>query len=266
MKSSTAVFDYTQLRQTVYRYREAFPFADFSALSRSWNGRALFSLRLGNPNDPVLFLGGFDGRDTLSPQLLLNFFEKLCRSYAENTALSGIHIGSVFRDRGVMILPCVNPDGLESRQCVNAHEVNLSENYKPLWYERKHLLQSFDSSRKALFFSGKVPESEPETRAILRACRHRSFRHIMVLKNGNGTVTASSPKSPEQKAEMMQKVLCSTSGLAAEPLSFAPGSYCGIAEQFAEEFCRPAFCIAVQGEPESAQKILEETLVLSCIM
>ncbi|HBL40983.1 MAG TPA: hypothetical protein DDY98_05195 [Ruminococcaceae bacterium] len=265
MDTNTAVLDYTLLRRTVYRLRDEFPFAEFSALSRSWNNRALFSLRLGNTDDPVLLLGGFDGLDTLSPQVLLSFFEKMCKSYVENTSLSGIRIRSILQTRGVMILPCVNPDGLESKQNTNAHGVNLAENYKPHWHERKHLVPLSDDAREPLF-AGKVPESEPETRAILRACRHRAFRHIMVLREGDDALCVSSPKLPEQRAEMMQKVLCSTSGLPAEPPCFSPGRYCGIAEQFSEEFNRPAFCLSFCGTKESVYRQLEETLVLSCIM
>ena len=46
MKTVTEPMDYTLLRRRVYRCRELFPFAGFSAVGRSWNGRALFALRL----------------------------------------------------------------------------------------------------------------------------------------------------------------------------------------------------------------------------
>lgn len=260
MKTETEAMDYTLLRRRVYRCRELFPFAGFSAVGRSWNGRALFALRLGEPTDAVLMLGGFDGRDDLTPRLLLNFFEKLCRRYAEDAALADIRIRSLLADRGVTILPCVNPDGLAQKQTGNAHGVNLAENFKPHWAERRRLTQDDEN-----LFAGSVPESEPETRALLGACRRGDFRHMLVLGRGDNTVSAYAPDSPHQTAQLMQKVFCAVGGLTAQPPCFSPGRFCGAAEQFEAEFGRPAFCWGLN-EADGAAAAREEALILSCLM
>lgn len=262
MKIETETLDYTELRRTVYRYREQFPFAAFSAVGRSWNGRALFSLKLGDPNDAVILLGGFDGRDSLTPRLLLRFFEKLCRHYEDDAMLSGIRIRSVFQEKGVVILPCVNPDGLDQKQTGNAHGVNLAENFKPHWNERKRLIQADDDT----LFAGSVPESEPETRALLYACRRTPLRHMMVLGQGQNTVAAYAPDCPQQKAEMMRNVFCAVGGFSAEPSVFSPGYGCGAAEQFVAEFHKPAFVLSVSGSLADAEAKAEETLILSCLL
>ena len=260
--SETKTMDYTSLRRAVYRCREQFPFAEYTALARSWNGRALFLLKLGNQADPVLFLGGFDGTDRHSPRLLLRFFEKLCRSFEAGGRLSGIRIRSVLQEKGVMILPCVNPDGLALGQTVNAHGVNLSENYKPFWEQRKRLTLPSDDA----LFAGKTPECEPETRAVLRACRRYPFRYMIVMGPGQNAVTAYAPDCPEQKAEMMQKVLCAAGGFEARPPRATPGAYCGAAEQFEAEFRRPAFWFGLKEAGPEAEKRWEEALVLACLM
>ncbi len=262
MKTETEPMDYTLLRRSVYRCREQFPFAEFSALGRSWNGRALFALKLGDPTDAVLMLGGFDGRDELTPRLLLRFFEALCRRYAADSELCGIRIRSLFRDRGVTILPCVNPDGLEQRQTVNAHGVNLAENFKPRWSRRKQLGPPDEQE----LFAGTAPESEPETRALLNACRRGKFRHMMVLGQGANTLTAYASEDPQQQAQLMQKVFCAAGGLTAQPPLFLPGSACGAAEQFEAEFHRPAFYLGMKEPAFSAEAALTEILVLSCLM
>ena len=255
--------DYTFLRRTVYRYRELFPFASFSALGRSWNGRAMFALRLGDQTDAALWVGGFDGRDRLSPRLLLDFFEKLCRLYAGDGALAGIRIRPLFEEKGVTILPCASPDGLAENRAGNAHGVNLAENYKPHWVERKRLTQGLNDEA---LFAGGVPESEPETRALLNACRRCRFRHMLVLGQGANTLAAYAPDCPRQEAEMMRKVFCAVGGFAAVPPSFSPGLTCGAAEQFEAEFHRPAFSLAIDGADPDAGSKLEEALVLSCLM
>ena len=113
MQQNIKVFDYAQLRRTVYDYKERYPFASYCVCARSWSGRALFSLSLGNRQSSALFVAGIKGGDVTSVRVLLRFFEQLCSCVEEKTEVAGIRIGEVFKEKGVVIVPCVNPDGME---------------------------------------------------------------------------------------------------------------------------------------------------------
>lgn len=290
MQNNTLVFDYAQLRRTVYDYKERYPFAGYGVCARTWSGRAIFNLTLGNRQQPALFVAGIRGNDVAGVRVLLRFFEKLCSCVEKKSEVEGIRISEVLKEKGIIIVPCVNPDGMEitlrgavaagsyaglvERVCAdtsvwraNARGVDLNLNFSSEYKESKKAAQGCGyTSPGPYFYAGKVAESEPETRAVTRLCRSREVRHALVLEGGNDGVYAPSCEEGAERAEMMTRILSLSSGLKRVSESPGPLEKNGFAEWFVKNNQKPAFVLNAKGSYEELYSKLEEMLVLSIIM
>lgn len=290
MQKNMHLFDYAQLRRTVYECKEKYPFAGYSVCARSWSGRALFTLSLGAKENPVLFIAGIKGGDTECVRVMLSFFQSLCNSVEKHSEIAGIKINEVLKEKGVVIIPCVNPDGMEislngavaagsyarlvERVCsntaswrANARGVDLSLNFS----------KGFSCSKKAAegcgytapgpyYYAGKVPESEPETRALVKICRSRDIRHSVMLRRGADCIYSPVTNVGSDRPEMMSRILELSSGMRRVKGGFGPLEEDGFSEWFVQKYNRPAFVINAQGSEKEIYSRIEETLVLSLVM
>jgi hypothetical protein len=113
-------------------------------VGESVEGRALWALRMGNPEGPRWrVLGAHHGDEASSSELAL----AVAAALLEEPAWQGL-----LEELEVWILPVVNPDGLLSASRNNANGVDLNRNYAHQWRDS--------------VFSGEAPFTEPEVRAI----------------------------------------------------------------------------------------------------
>ena len=95
MQKNMQALDYAFLRRRIYEYKDKYPFAGYSVCARSWSGRALFTLSLGNTKEPALYIAGVRSGNTACTQVLLRFFERLCECVDTRGELAGIKINDV---------------------------------------------------------------------------------------------------------------------------------------------------------------------------
>ncbi len=283
-------FDYACLRRKIYELKERFPFACYSVCARSWSGRAVFMLSLGNREAPALCLGGFKGGDFASVSVMLSLFEHLCACVAEDKKAAGVKIGDVLKEKGVIIIPCVNPDGMEivahgavgagnyaglvERVCAdtsswraNARGVDLNLNFSLGFTETKKIAEGCGyTSPGPYFYAGKVPESEPETRSLVRLCRAKNIRHTLTLQSGADYIYSPVLEKGAERQELMLRIIELSSGTAR--LEGLPGPFekHGFSDWFAEKYSRPAFVLNTQLSQKEIYRKLEEMLVLSIVM
>lgn len=283
-------FDYTYLRRKIYDFKERFPFAGYSVCARSWSGRAVFVLSLGNREAPALCLGGFKGGDFAGTDLMLRLFERLCNCVASGEPVSGIKIKEVLREKGVLIIPCVNPDGMEivshgaigagsyaglvERVCAdtaswraNARGVDLNLNFSCGFTQAKKAAESCGyTSPGPYFYAGKVSESEPETRALVRLCRARSIRHTLTVQSGADYIYSPCIEKGAQRQDMMLKIFELSSGISRLEGEYGPLEKHGFSDWFAKTYSRPSFVLNAQLSEKEIYQKLEEMLVLSIVM
>ena len=92
---------------------EKYPSIKHSFIGRSACDRGIDSLHIGNTKNRVLYCGGFHGSEYLTVLALLKFLEECAYSMETNTKINGYNIGDSLKIRGLTIVPCVNPDGVE---------------------------------------------------------------------------------------------------------------------------------------------------------
>lgn len=267
-------------------------------LGKSLCGRPIDLLQLGAGNDPVLLCGAFHGMEWLTSLLLLRFTAQMAAALETGALISDISLGGFLRRRGVVVIPCVNPDGVEislhgsaaageyrelvynasqgdtSQWQANARGVDLNHNFNAGW-ESLHALEREQGIHcpAPTRYGGEYPESEPETKLLCDFCRGQYFRHALAFHSQGEEIYWDFGEDTPQKSRLMAQVMAASSGYrVSEPEAIATGG--GFKDWFLSYFHRPAFTIEIgKGKnplplsdlPE-IHRTLEEMLVFSVIM
>lgn len=131
-------------------------------IGRSVQGRPIIAYQFGEGKHPVVYLGGMHGDEGNSQKIMEQWRDRL------RTASKGI-----FRDRSVVIIPAVNPDGTAAGSRLNAHGVDLNRNFAAKDWKGQVSLPNQPQPTGA---GGRSPLSEPESKALagyLQAARPR---------------------------------------------------------------------------------------------
>ncbi len=282
--------DYADMRRKVYALKEKYPFACCTVGARSWGGRAIFTLGLGQTQGATLYTGCVNACDGETAFALLRLYENMCRAVDGGGKLCGIKLNEIFKSRGVIIVPCVNPDGMEIRRCgavaagcyaglaqrlspdgfenwrANAAGVDLSRNASDNWRRLKETERSVGyTSPGARFYGGKTCFSEPESRAVASLCRKYGVRHIVDVRKGNNALYVTGGEC-EEKGALMAKILRLCSGLEKAERSGALDEERGFCDWFAAEYGRAAFSLEYEEYCVKNYPSFEEAAVVAAIM
>lgn len=263
----TRVPDARTVRDFLHRLRSDYPFLTLKILGKSVLGRPIYGLQLGENRERVLFAGAFHGMEWLTCSLLLGFAEDLCVALDTGCCMADIDIRRALLGRGIVIVPCVNPDGVEialhgadaalglrdtvlhlsggdpSRWQANARGVDLNHNFDAGWYILRQLeTDAGITGPGPTRFGGYAPESEPETQVIAALCRSIPFRHVLAFHSqGEEIYWQYGPNTPKN-SELIARIFALTSGYrAAQPDGLA--AHGGFKDWFISEFSRPGFTV-----------------------
>jgi g-D-glutamyl-meso-diaminopimelate peptidase len=251
------------------RLQERYPFLQTRILGYSVLNRPVYGLHLGEENEQVLFAGAFHGMEWLTCALLLQFTADFCYALDTGCELADIDVRRALQGRGLTIIPCVNPDGVEIalhgagcalhlcdfvRQLsggdtahwqANARGVDLNHNFDAGWHILHRMEREAGITGPApTRFGGEFPESEPETRLLTALCRSTPFRHVLAFHSqGEEIYWHYGPDTPKQSA-LMARILALTSGYcAASPEGLA--AHGGFKDWFIHAFHRPGFTVEI---------------------
>ncbi len=159
-------------------------------LGRSWQGRPIRAVEVGNPSGtPVLVVGCIHGNET-----------------------GGIPVARALArlspsDLDLWIVPDLNPDGVAAGTRLNAHGVDLNRNFPRRWRRLG-----------GVYESGPRPLSEREAR-IARALILRVRPHVTIWFHQHLDLVWASGGNPR-----IERVFARVSGLSYRPLPQLPGS------------------------------------------
>lgn len=269
MELDVRELNYALLSRKLVRLHDVFS-VHSDSIGFSVTGRQIFAFCLGNPRHAPVFAATFHGMENITGMLLLNFAERLLRAWENREPLCGIPVRDALRKRGVWIIPCVNPDGMEIRQfgvsaaglCwetvdraagsagtqfwqANAHGVDINHNFNAGW----ELLRKMEESEgicgpAPTRFGGYCAESEPETKALVHFCRKRQPAYALAFHSQGEEIYWNYGQHTPQRAEEMARTLAGLSGYRmAQPEGLA--SMGGFKDWFIEKLCRPAFTIEI---------------------
>lgn len=285
-------FSYEQLCEKIENITKQYPFVAKCRIGESVCGRDIYALSVGNYRNVTLFVGGFGARDALTSQILLEYAHRLCHAFKTKTGLAGVNVSSALMSRGLSIVACLNPDGLEiaSRGAEGAGEYadfvrEISGGDTSLWNANAKgidISKNFNSGRdkislyeanRGVFgpaasgYGGFAAESEPETAALVNFCEKNNIHHaIALLGRGKAIKWMSETCSPEN-SKTMAKILsvCCGYGIANSRSADEFGSF---KDWFSENHKKCALSLGVKdvGGFEKTYRKLEEMLVIGTII
>ncbi|HDP99640.1 MAG TPA: DUF2817 domain-containing protein, partial [bacterium] len=175
--------------------------------ARSVNGRNIKFIEIGSGANTTMIFGAFHGSEPLSAQLAIEFAEFLFHYYKNRLECR------------VVIVPIVNPDGLNLGLRTNANGVDLNRNFPVQNWKREYQQRSH--------FPGDHPASEPETRAVLNLIHHyRPNRAISI----HTPLEVINYDGPAHQLAMRMAMLNGypVSREIGYPTPGSLGSYCGV--------------------------------------
>lgn len=261
--------DFDMVRSCVYSLRGRYPFIRAFSIGDSLLGRQIYALSIGEMRDRVLYSGAIHGQEWITALLLLKFAEDICFSLDEGSHLAGMDVRRSLLGRGIVIVPCVNPDGVEialkgcegalvnsaqveeiskgdySNWNANARGVDIEHNFNFGWEKRRQMEKdSGILGPSPRWYGGTHPESEPEAVALTRLCRDKTFRHVLALHSPGEIVFWKCGGLTPSRSKLMARILATCSGYS---LGEAEGLGCcsGFKNWFISEIGRPGFTIMV---------------------
>ena len=254
----------------IFAITEKYPFVKSGVLGKSLCERNIHYLQIGQSQNPVLFAATFHGMEWLTGLLVLTFLEKLCEKAQNNQLFYGLNVAEFLTERGLFVVPCVNPDGVEislhgaetagpyrnlvrsaanygstANWQANARGVDINHNFDANWQRLHEMeIEAGITGPAPTRYGGPEPESEPETRAIVGLCRRVNFRHAIAFHSqGEEIYWNFGPKTPVE-SRLIANIMASFSGYTvSEPEGLAVGG--GFKDWLIEKLGVPGFTIEI---------------------
>lgn len=201
---------------------EKYNFIKTSVIGKSLCGRGISALTIGSRKNRVLYAAAFHGMEWINTLIMLRFIEECAVSYKGRTKLENTDIYTALNQKGLIVIPCVNPDGVEiqingSGSCpkykklidnitantkrwqANARGVDLNHNFNAGWKQLKNLeIEQGITRPAATRFGGTKPFSEPETIALRNFCNNNKLSHAIAFHSQGREVYCSYKQTPEK--------------------------------------------------------------------
>lgn len=271
----TEVFDaapgYAALRGQLLRHKERYSGRmRLFSVGRSVLGRQIHAAGLGEIRGCTLFVGGIGGQERAATLLLLRFFDALMTCMKEGKTLASIDVRRAMEGRAVMVIPCLNPDGMElalygesAAGALSEAALRISKGICDGWQANARgvdLRCAFDAGwtprgePSKAGYAGARPMSEPECRAAVNFCRAFEPRRLFVFSCGPKEVCYRSGEQSPPQSRLMAQVLANCCGARISERTTAGG----LKDWFLHTMQRPAFEIAIGEELRDPQLLLDE--------
>lgn len=286
--------DYNTVRREIYGLVGKYPFLSLARIGKSFMGRELLALQIGKRKSYVLIAAAFHGKERITSAMALRFVEDLCNAIVLGSNLTGIPVRRALKERGLIIVPMINPDGCDiaihgekaclnhasriKRLCgghfedwnANGRGIDINHNFDAGWKQLKLL-----EEEQGIFgpgpshYGGCRPESEAETVALTTLCRRLNIEQVLALHTQGEEIYWRYGENTPPQSERMAKILAASSGYRmADPSGTA--SHGGFKDWFIDRFGKPGFTVELgKGvnplPPEDSDRIYPAALELMAL-
>ncbi len=263
------ILTYSVFENYVKELNNRFESLKITTCGKSLLNKEIYAFVIGEGKRNIVYVGGTHGLEWLASLLLLKFTENLALAYENQGALAGFNIKDILENRKLIIIPELNPDGIEiaikgatacgryrgenfeickgdfSCWSANARGVDINHNFNADWYTlREAEKEAGIDSPSPRRYGGLFPESEPETAAITRLCRRIPLEMLVTFHSQGEEIYYEYGKNTPEKSLHIAKIfsaltdytLVKNEGLASSG---------GLKDWFIEEFKKPAFTIEI---------------------
>ncbi|MBR4123609.1 MAG: M14 family metallocarboxypeptidase [Clostridia bacterium] len=262
-------YDYYERQKVIENLCREYPFIKKVTIGKSCLGKEIEAIKIGNSNSYSLISAAFHGSERITSNVLLMFIEELANAIKTDGYIAGFKARRALSGRGVIFVPCVNPDGcdialLGEKACGNNADflkkiaknnfsnwnsnfrgVDINHNFDADWENLRKKERALGiNGPSPTRFGGTKPESEPETIALTKLCRTANIRHVAALHSQGEVIYWSFGKTEHPKSRKMAEIMATSSGYALDiPTGISDGG--GFKDWFIEEFKRPGFTIEI---------------------
>ncbi len=264
-----AVLTYNVYENYVNGLKNSFSDLQVATCGKSVLGKSIYSFVVGEGLRQIVYVGGTHGIEWLTSLLLLRFCENLMNESSRDGAIAGYKVNEILKKIQLIIIPELNPDGIEiairgagaceeyKSECIkicnsdfsnwsaNVRGVDINHNFNADWYALRDYEKSKGiSAPSPRRFGGPYPESEPETKAITRLCRHLKPDTLYTFHSQGEEIYYEYGTNTPEQALTMARALAGVSDytLVKNEGHAASG---GLKDWFIEEFGKPAFTVEV---------------------
>lgn len=255
---------YGELTKKLLHQKKTYPFLKLGSIGNSVQGRKIYALFLGNMNSPVVYAAAFHPLEWLTESLMIRFADELCRALSDSRELK-----SAVSKRGVIIVPCANPDGVELLLSggasagsyrkftdrisggdyrmwnANIRGVDINHNFNAGHAILRKMEQKAGINGPAMRrFGGYKPNSEPETRALVSLCRSFSASRVYAFHSQGEEIFYRYGEKIPAGSEQMAQMLANSSGYTLQTQG-GLASHGGFKDWFINEFNCPGFTIEI---------------------
>ena len=287
-----------RLTQAIQHLQERYKRCKVFPIGCTALGRKIHALCIGNPMGATLFVGATHGLEWMTTLLLIRFCEDVLEGLRTGGNVSDIDVTKALQNRSLVIIPCLNPDGVEIALCgsaaageraaevericggdcrawqANANGVDLNHNFDAGWCALKRMeVESGIDAPAPTRYGGTHPNSEPETMAATAFCINYQPRTLYSLHSQGEEIYYKYGEHTPERSQLMARILASSSGYTVtEPTGLA--SHGGLKDWFIEKFRRPGFTIEVgRGKNplgieqfEKIYKKIQEMLIIATLL
>ena len=262
-------YDYITLSKIMDELCKKYSVLQQFTIGKSCVGRDINAIKINSADEYVLFAAAFHGSEHITSNILLMFLEDFAAAYTHNKCLEGINVKKALGNRGIIFVPCINPDGCEIsihgalgcgkaageiyKMCngdfahynANFRGVDINHNFDADWHElRAKERKSGIFGPTPTRFGGFAPHSEPETQAMVNLCKKFDIHHAVAFHSQGEVIYWSYNGYEDKRSKQMAEIMATISGYALDvPVSLATGG--GFKDWFLKEFLRPAFTVEV---------------------
>lgn len=262
------------------RLEQDFPAVRVFRAGRSVLGKEIPAVGMGCLRNAVLLVGAVHGEEWLTARLLARFAGEIAAAWTDDAP----SFAGLSRGKGLIIVPMLNPDGVEialegpraagpfreqaerlyrensGKWQANARGVDLNHNFDAGWPVLRAMeIEAGITGPAAARYGGPYPHSEPETRSILNLiCAFRP-RRLYAFHSQGEEIYWEYDGIRVPHADSIARALASLSGYTLVR-NAGLASHGGLKDWFIQECRRPGFTIEIgKGEnplpPEDLEPI-----------
>lgn len=249
--------------------KKEYPALRFCECGKSLLGKSIGAMLFGEGEEKILYAGGTHGTEWLTSLLLFKFLETLLYEHRNNGRVCGYEARELYKKYTLIVVPEINPDGIEislkgeeacgafyklcknacggdfSHWNANARGVDINHNFNAGWalLREKEKNAGIDGAAPTRY-GGKYPESEPETKAMVRLCRGLDIKRLITFHSQGEEIYWEYGQFTPEKSLLEAKILAAVSEYTLVK-NEGLASFGGFKDWFCEEFSRPAFTVEI---------------------
>lgn len=266
-------YTYNVLVSDITQLKDYYPFLKVNVIGKSVLGKNIYEITFGRGSNQVTYNGSHHAVEWITVPLLMKFIENFSKSIVESTQIDGHNPVLIYDSSTIRIIPMVNPDGVNlsinglteenrtyhnnlikwnngsrdfTRWSANIRGVDINHNYNAGWNISKAQEPGYGIYGPGpTRYSGPFPESEPETKAMVKFTWSHKFR-LVIAYHSQGQVIYWDymNKAPKESLPIARR-FASVSGYSVAGIAPGAASVAGYKDWYIDKFSKPGFTVEV---------------------